>query len=943
VPAAALRLALAAAVLSGAAALAYEVVWLRMLGLVVGHAVDALTAVLAAFMGGLALGAALFGRLAGRLRRPLAACAWLEGGIAAYAVLLPQALAVLPGAALPLRATLGLGYDGWSLTQTALACSLLLPPTVLMGGTLPLLSQAAGGGHAAPARVAGALYALNTCGAVLGALAAGYWLLPSAGNRATGWVAAGVNLAAAVLLWEASRRAPLTRVGDDGVPLGDPQARRADARDRTPVAGRSPIAGRSQGAHGRARLIPAAMAVSGAAAMVFEVAWTRALSLVIGSSTYAFTAVLAVVLVGIAAGSAVYAWRWGARPAGPAALGAIELGVGVFAALALLGFERMPDLLLTGLRWSAAPGWVALLQILVSAVALLPATLFIGASFPCALAAMAVGGAPMRQEIGRQVGHLYAANTVGAVAGVILGGLVLVPGWGVHATLKTAIVASLLLAAALLAASGRGVRRLLPAAVSLAVAGGVALAPAWDARVMSSGPAIYARRYLASGPGRSLRQIVAEEAVLVYYRDGRSGTVAVTRQGSHTLLRINGKIDASTVVDMPTQILSGHLPLLLHPSPRTVFILGLGSGVTAAAVARHAVERVDVLEIEPAVVEASRFFADEQGGALGDPRVRIVIGDGRSFLLSAGTRYDVIISEPSNPWIQGMAGLFSAEFFALARQRLRPGGIMLQWIQSYNLAPDDLKMVVATFRSAFPATSLWESTPGDFLLLGRAEAGPLDVVSLRARWEALPRVRADFERLGIRGWAGILGFFALREDDAARLAAGAGLNTDDRLPLEFSAPRSLYVDTSLPNGVLINWFRRAPLPELTPESAGELERADSRYWVGVGCLRRGAPADALVHFEKALALDPAHIASALSASTAALQLGRHADALAFARRALAQNPAQPAALFLAGAASWWLGRTDEAGSFLERAAALDPQNAEFRGALERFRRGTLSR
>jgi spermidine synthase len=458
---------------------------------------------------------------------------------------------------------------------------------------------------------------------------------------------------------------------------------------------------------------------------------------------------------------------------------------------------------------------------------------------------------------------------------------------------------------------------------------------------MSSAPAVYARIYLGAGEGRRFSQLVAEETVL-FYRDGRSGTVAVTRQGPYTLLRINGKIDAGTVRDMPTQLMAAHLPLLVHPSPRTVFILGLGSGVTAAAATRHPVERVDVLEIEPAVIEAARFFADEQDGALDDLRVRVVIGDGRSFLLSEGSRYDVIISEPSNPWVQGMAGLFSAEFFALAKERLRPGGMMLQWVQSYNLAPDDLKMVVATFRGAFPATSVWEPTPGDFLLLGSAEPAPLDLGRLRARWEALPRVRADFERLGIRGWAGMLGFFALREDDAARLGAGAGLNTDDRLPLEFSAPRSLYVDTSLPNRVLLGWFRRASLPELTPESAREIERAESRYWMGVGCLRRGAPADALAQFERALALDPAHAASALGASTAALQLGRPADALAFARRALAREPAQPAALFLAGAASWWLGQRDDAGRFFERAVALEPQNAEFRGALERFRRGTLS-
>src|SRR6266511_236899 len=340
-PAAAFRLVLAAAVVSGAAALVYEVVWLRMLGLVVGHAV---------------------------------------------AALLPSAVAALPRASLPLREALGLWYGGWSLTQTALACVLLLPPTVLMGGTLPLLSQAAGRGHAAAARVAGALYALNTSGAVLGALAAGDWLRPTAGNRETVWIAAGADRGGAALLLIAARSAPS-------------------------APGEAPVAERSQGHGSRAWLIPCAMAVSGAAAMVFEIAWTRALSLVIGSSTYAFTSVLVVVLIGIAVGSAVYAWRWGARPAGPAALGAIEASVGVFAALALLGFERLPELLLTGLRWSAAPAWVALLQIMVSAAVLLPATLCIGASFPCALAATTVGGA----AVGRQVGRLYAANTVGAV------------------------------------------------------------------------------------------------------------------------------------------------------------------------------------------------------------------------------------------------------------------------------------------------------------------------------------------------------------------------------------------------------------------------------------------------------------------------------------------------------------------------------------------------
>ena len=459
---------------------------------------------------------------------------------------------------------------------------------------------------------------------------------------------------------------------------------------------------------------------------------------------------------------------------------------------------------------------------------------------------------------------------------------------------------------------------------------------------MSSAPAVYAPSYLRAGAGRPLREIVRDQEIL-FYRDGRSGTVAVTRERGQVFLRINGKIDAGTVVDMPTQIMAAHLPLLAHPAPRAVFILGMGSGMTAGAAARHPVERVDVLEIEPAVIEASRFFRDFHGDVLRDPRVRATIGDGRNFLQASSAAYDVIISEPSNPWMSGLAALFSREFFLLARARLRPGGVMLQWVQSYNLAPEHLKMVVATFREAFPATSIWEPTPGDFLLLGRVDRVPLDARRLRERWETEPRVRADFERLGMGGWAGMLGLFVLGEEDAARLAAGARLNTDDRLPLEFGAPRALYLETSLPNRAMVASFRSADLPALTPESAPLMDQRGNRYWVGVGCLRRGDPAAALAHFERVLQLDPTHTPAAIAAAMAALQLGRPAPALDFAQRALARPPAPPAALFLAGVSAWWLGRGEEAGSYLERASALEPGNAEFRETLRRFRSGTLSR
>jgi spermidine synthase len=914
----ALGLGLGAAVVSGAAALVYEVVWLRALSLVVGHAVDALTAVLAAYMAGLAVGALVFGRLAERLRRPLVTCAWVEVGVAASAAALPLAFAWLLPTALSIRYAFGLSYEGFTVSQVMLACAVVFVPATLMGATLPLLSHGLSDGSDRPRRMAGGLYAANTAGAVLGALAAGYWLLPALGNRATGWMAGCANLATAALLIVAA----------------------GQAKAATPERSRQ-TRGEDGQASATALWISAALAVSGAATMIFEVGWTRALALIIGSSTYAFTAVLVAVLVGLAAGAGGYVWLLGKRPASVATMATIQAAVGVSAAGLLLGLERLPDLLLVGLRWSDAPGWVAFLDLALSVGALLVVTICIGATFPCALAATAAAGAAVRQQVGRQVGRLYAINTVGAIAGVLLGGLVLVPGIGVHATLKVAIIASLATAAALWIV-GKGHGRPLRVGAVLVAAGVVALLPRWDERVMSAGPAVYAKTFLGDEQRRSLRELVAGEEV-VFYRDGKSGSVAVTRFGPRTILRINGKVDASTGSDMPTELMSAHLPLLVHPAPRHVFVLGLGSGVTAAAVLAHPVDSVDVLELEPAVIEASRFFSVAQGRSLADPRFRLVVGDGRSFLRATAARYDVIISEPSNPWIQGMAALFSVEFFTLARERLRPGAVMLQWLQTYHLAPEDLRMVVATFRSVFPAVSVWQSFAGDLLLIGRMEASPLDLRNVRARWEALPGLRADFERMSMGNWAGMLGSFVLGEADTARLADGARLNTDDRLPLEWSAPRSIYLDTTPTNVALLSTYRRAMLPDLVPGSERELDHAEAQYWMGIVSLRRLASAEALAHFEKALALDATYVPAATGASMAALMLGRHADALAHAERALAREPRETQALFVAGVSSWWLGRNDDAQRYLERASALEPQNVEFRGVLARLKGGTLSK
>jgi hypothetical protein len=371
-----------------------------------------------------------------------------------------------------------------------------------------------------------------------------------------------------------------------------------------------------------------------------------------------------------------------------------------------------------------------------------------------------------------------------------------------------------------------------------------------------------------------------------------------------------------------------------------VLVIGLGSGITAGAIARYPITRLDVVELEPAVVEASRFFAEVHRDPLTDPRVHTVVADGRNFLLTTSERYDVIASEPSNPWIGGMATLFSVEFFQLARAHLRPGGIMLQWLQGYNFDPADLRTVVRTFRTAFPATSIWNSTRGDYLLLGRAEPTPLDLNQIKTWYQMNPGLAPELRQLGIRGWSGVLGYFMLGDEDAARLATNGGLNTDDRLPLEFSAPRALYVSTTEANWQLVRSSKIAELPPVTAESRGELEDADVRYGIGMAYLSRNASEDALPHFARALQLDPQHAPSMLGASAAQLALGHPSEALQFANRALAREPRDPKAYVLAGRAAGALNAPAQAVAFLEKAFRLDPADARIRSELDRARGAT---
>ena len=766
----------------------YEVVWVRMLGLIFGHTVHAITTVLVAFMGGLALGSYLCGRRVDRVRNLLRTYAWLEIGIGIYALLTPGLIGAIRLVYLSYAQAFDPSFEVLTFLQFVLSTSVLLVPTSLMGATFPVLSRFMVQDGGTVGRRVGALYAWNTFGAVLGTYLVGFHLLPALGMRMTLFGTALLNVVIAVLVLVAARVWGETR--------SSPPERTGIARiEASPGV-----------APGHPRLLMLGAALSGAVAMMYELAWTRALTLVIGSTTYAFSAMLLSFLIGIAGGSAWAARRASRNPATPGLFAALQIAAALLSLVVLALFDRLPDVFLLGFRISHAPGFIVALQIVLSiAVMILPA-FCLGAALPCVIHLVCT----RLSHVGFSVSRVYAYNTAGAIIGSFAAGFLLVPMLGVQGTIRAGIILNLFVGLVILLAFKAPIRWLAGGAV-LTGAVAVGAVPSWDLAVMSSGVSTYAEYY--SGGEGSWRQRIEDQ--VLFYKDGISSTVSVHHGNEGRSLRVNGKTDASTGDDMATQLMLGHLPALLHPDPRAALVIGLGSGVTVGALAQYELERIDVVEVEPAVIEASTFFVQENRHALSDRRVRTIVADGRNFLFTTKSRYDLIVSEPSNPWIGGVATLFTVEFFQRARASLAEDGIMAQWVHGYAMAPEDLQMVAASFRAVFPYASLWIPVAGDFILIGTLQPQMVSLGRVRDLFSRHPGIRQDFESSGLASPEAILNAFYLDDHDFLRLTAGAALNTDDKLSLEFSAPRNLYRDTMTLNYNLLQRMKRSRSPALS--------------------------------------------------------------------------------------------------------------------------------
>ena len=749
---------------SGCAALIYEIVWFQLLQLVIGSSAVSLGVLLGTFMGGMCLGSLGLARLIGRNQHPLKVYAYLELGIGICG------LAVIFG--LP---SLDAFYSasathGWLgiLLRCVVATICLLPPTLLMGATLPAVARWV---EATPQGVSwlGFFYCGNIAGAVCGCLLAGFYLLRVFDMATATYVAVAINVAVALIGLLIARQTPYAPAAETPLPQ--------------PVSG----VAHSWGVY-------VAIGLSGLGALGAEVIWTRLLSLLMGGTVYTFSIILAIFLVGLGIGSSVGAWL--ARGSNPR----LVLG--------------MCQLLLAATIWWAAyqltqslPYWPIdpsllknpwhqfQLDILRCLWVILPAACLWGASFPLALAAVAKHGT----DPGRLVGGVYAANTVGAILGALVFSIFSIRWIGTqHSQQLLVILAATAAGFALIpllwsgshstsASLPRSPVRLLGSAVLLLLAFAGSGWLAWK-MPPTSGELIAHGRYLPK---------VSGDDVIIYLGEGMNSSVAVGLQSDFTrTFHVSGKVEASSLPhDMRLQRMLGHIPALMHPKPRTVLIVGCGAGVTAGSFVVHPdIERIVICELEPLIPQkVANYFEVENHGVVKDKRVEIVYDDARHYILTTREKFDIITSDPIHPWMKGAAVLYTREYFELCKRRLNPAGVITQWVPLYESNAAAVKSEVATFFEVFPEGSVWGNDQGgygyDTVLLGQVDPLQIDVDELvkRLRREDHLAVVASLNEVGLGSAVDLLSTFAGSASDLKPWLADAEINRDRNLRLQYLA------------------------------------------------------------------------------------------------------------------------------------------------------------
>ncbi len=930
---------------SGCAGLIYEVLWTRSLTLVFGKTVHAASAVLAAYMAGLALGSAtggrLIDRLSGRLRGgPLIAYAALEVGIGLWALLLPLVLRAVTAVYTSIAAPYETPPASVGLLRFVLATAALMPATSMMGATLPVLSRWAVRRESEIGRRLGLLYALNTLGGVAGCLAAGFILLESVGVWGSTLAAAAGNFLVAGLGLALARRGEASAGAARGAAGSTEAAHRPTVGAVRRDGDLAPRAGLI--------LVTAAVFLGGFAALALEIVWTRVLLLIFGTTSYSFSAMLAVFLSGIGLGSLAMTFVADRLRRPWLTLGLLQGGIGVVVLASLHLVDLLPGVYLRLLSWRGLT-WSGETQtkFAIAVILLLPATLLSGAIWPVAVRL----ARPRGESLGAEVGRLYAANTAGSIAGSIAGGFALLPALGMQASLSAvALVMAALGALTVLVEPASLIRRAAAAAGVAAAASVLALtASPWDRKLLTSGAYFNPHSFLDHEGRLRLRERL-KDTRLLFYAEGVATTPSVAILDDVNKAFFNdGKIEGGTALDgMRLQRLLGHLPLLLHAGePAAALNIGLGSGITVGAMGVHSLSRLDCAEIEPAVVPAARLFDPETFHVLDRPGFRMIFNDGRNHLMLNDERYDAISSAPFAPLVGGAAALYTVEHFRLVRERLAPGGVAAQFVPLYQLAPEDFRSILKSFAAVFPEASLWFTGQEAVLVAGTSPLR-IDFGRLAARVRQ-PEVAASLAEIGMDDPVRLLATFCFRVADVARDLEEIPLLTDDRPRLEFTAPRQHLVNTVRENLPWLLARRRSPgslvdLPDAWEPSDPRRDRFRSRLEVGLEAQRltmqgrleglRGELDLAIATLERAVAADPSDLYARDLAARHLTRLagrledqGRAPEAIAAYERALRWDPRHFVSLLNLARALYARGDLAQARRLTEEALGQAPHSA----------------
>jgi spermidine synthase len=789
--------------LSGATGLIYEVLWARMLGLVFGATTIAISAVLAAFMGGLALGSALAARLVTRIKRPVRAYALIEIVVGVYAVTVPYLFRAVDQIFAFVWLRFAPGLVALGITRFILAGLVLLIPTALMGATLAVLAEALQRAPDYRPAALARLYTLNLTGAILGTVVAGFVLLPELGIRATTWIAALTNIAVGVAAWLIDRASVLeARIATSDLVM----------LQEEPAAGDE---------YGKAGFWLSCAFVSGLMTIAMQVVWSRVLTMIIGSSTYAFSIVLALFLIGLSLGAYIVSLK---RNIDPWSLRRAMLIVQATTVVALFLSLRLTSatpnwLIVIGFRVGIS-SWFGLLalQILIAGLLILLPALLMGMVMPLVLtwagrSAQNITASSSRAE----VGQAYAVNTIGAIAGALVTSFILIPGTSTRFTVLLLAGLALFVAAVAFEPRSSAVDRGMSRSVAMGTAFVLLIVltliwPRLNLNALSSGSYDSFIRVLAksrAGMPDEERESQPGDHQLLMYKEGRTATVSVRRDWGITSIAINGRTNASDADDMPTQIMLGELGVLMAPRLNRSLIIGFATGVTAGSVLQSSIQSLQCVELESAAIASSFYFEHVNNHPLEDPRLQMLVDDGRTHLRVNPQRYDFIISEPSHPWVPGVANLFTREFFSLGLDRLEPDGIFVQWVQTYQLSNQSLQSVLATFHEVFPHLAVFRiqgaAKGKDLILIGGRQPIVLDRINERMQE---PRTQKDLDRIQLKTPEDVLAWFVCDERVLGPAVAGAIINTDDNMHVETTAPREAFQATIEANGAWIESLRQ---------------------------------------------------------------------------------------------------------------------------------------